>query len=82
MTAPLDAGLRRYTQQLLTGTGLDPAAAEAVATGQDRSAPPQAAAAAAALRDGWATATHACQAPPAGAAAGTAADPDNEQARS
>jgi hypothetical protein len=77
MTAPLDAGLRRYAQQLLTGTGLDPAAAEAVATGEDRRTPPQAAAASAALRDGWATATHACQTP-----SETASGPDSGQARS
>lgn len=56
MTAPLDAALARYAAPLLIGTGLDAAAAQTLAADPDRPISPEAAAAVAALRDGWAVA--------------------------
>lgn len=70
MTAPLDAALTRYAARLLVGTGLDPAAAEALATNPALPPSPEAAAAAAALRDGWADAAHAQATPSPAPAAG------------
>lgn len=61
MTEPLDAALRDYAERLLTGTGLGGADAEPVAAGQQLDVPARAAAAAAALREGWAVAAHTAQ---------------------
>lgn len=54
--------LLAYADQLLIGTGLTGAEAEAAANGTRTDTPPTASAATAALRDGWTTAAHNAQA--------------------
>ncbi len=62
MTTEPSAALRTYADQILIGTGLTGAHAEAAANGTLPEAPPHAAtAAAAALREGWTTAAHSSQ---------------------
>lgn len=61
MTTEPSAALRTYADQILIGTGLTGTHAEAAANGTLPEAPPHAATAAAALREGWTTATHSSQ---------------------
>jgi len=60
MTTEPSAALRTYADQILIGTGLTGAHAEAAANGTLPEAPPHAATAAA-LREGWTTAAHSSQ---------------------
>ena len=61
MTTAPSAALRTYADQILIGTGLTGAHAEAAANGTLPEAPPHAATAATALREGWTTAAHSSQ---------------------